>query len=545
MRVLAIDLDNVFRRNWEASQGKELQQAHLRTLRFVEEIRDGWDRVVIACDGGPSFRKLKCPEYKANRIDPGEPYREQRRRTIDRLRADGCNIVVGPEVEPGGWAEADDVLAWIAEEHEQRSGGKCHLRIVSGDGDLEGLASDASCIDILKPGSPDVWNEKAITARRGVPPAKVYDVKALAGDASDNYKGFPSCGPKWAAWLVNTFGGALEVFGKDAAGKPNLDHTSIKAALRATLVAGGIDLAARGLFLARPRTDLGLDFEALVVEPAQRTAIPETRTYFEPEPAPESEPPPPVDPVRHRAETGAVVSEFRPPTPRVVGTLDVSDVARIANPEPAPVATTPEPRESSVGMVVREARAIERPRLDPMALQPHGLSELQNLADCLYNSRMYPQFPNTESIMAAVIEARERGIPAGTALRNAYVVKGRLAWSASYIAGLVLASGKARVFKIVKSTPTEAVLRYARTDDDDPPADFIFGIDEARQAGWMKSGERGDGKWLTNPRTMLRWAAMREAARAFFPDCVSGVLGPDELRNGHVEDAEFEASADV
>ena len=52
--------------------------------------------------------------------------------------------------------------------------------------------------------------------------------------------------------------------------------------------------------------------------------------------------------------------------------------------------------------------------------------------------------------------------------------------------------------------------------------------------------EVGDGKWVTNPRTMLRWAAMREGARAFAQDIVNNMYTPDEL-GGKIRPAEFEA----
>ncbi len=40
----------------------------------------------------------------------------------------------------------------------------------------------------------------------GVPPAKVVDVQALAGDATDNVPGVPGIGVKTAAQLINEYG---------------------------------------------------------------------------------------------------------------------------------------------------------------------------------------------------------------------------------------------------------------------------------------------------------------------------------------------------
>ena len=45
----------------------------------------------------------------------------------------------------------------------------------------------------------------------GVVPARVVDVKALSGDSSDNYKGCPGIGDKWARQIVAAHGTVPEV----------------------------------------------------------------------------------------------------------------------------------------------------------------------------------------------------------------------------------------------------------------------------------------------------------------------------------------------
>ena len=85
MKILAIDFDSLFRRNWEAEAGQDGGNAYRRTVEEIQRRRDGWDRVVLAADSGPSFRKAKATDYKEGRTNPGAAYFDQRRRTA------GCN----------------------------------------------------------------------------------------------------------------------------------------------------------------------------------------------------------------------------------------------------------------------------------------------------------------------------------------------------------------------------------------------------------------------------------------------------------------------
>jgi len=177
--------------------------------------------------------------------------------------------------------------------------------------------------------------------------------------------------------------------------------------------------------------------------------------------------------------------------------------------------------------------------LDPYALQPRGWEDLNAFAITVVDSRLYgSKFgTNVSAVMIAVGEARERGIAAGVALRSAYVVHDQLAWSTAYIVGLVKKSGLCEYIEIVETTAERAVVEYKKPRR--PAKKFDFTIQEARDAGWVKA----KSKWETNPRTMLRWAAFRECCRFEWPEVVSGVYSPDDIRDGAITDAEFEQTA--
>src|SRR6202030_2868157 len=76
--------------------------------------------------------------------------------------------------------------------------------IVSSDKDLMQLVTDkVTMYDTMKDrriGIPEVIE------KFGVPPSKVVEVQALAGDSTDNVPGVRGIGVKTAAELINTFG---------------------------------------------------------------------------------------------------------------------------------------------------------------------------------------------------------------------------------------------------------------------------------------------------------------------------------------------------
>lgn len=513
VKILAVDLGHVFRRQWEAKSEEDLGAPLKSTLAIVARLREGFDRVAVCCDGGPSWRRSILPEYKGNRIPAGAPYYEALRRCEERLAADGCHVFKGPVLvsEPGSeelCAEADDVIASLASwAYDLPEGTIESVRIVSGDKDLLALVNDGS-VDVQRfdlPGEP-VWTSADVMTKHSVPPDRVTQWLALGGDLSDNFKAFPGweerdpkdpngvirkpgIAGKTAANLLAKFGNIEGIF-TALESRDEKDEPIIKGHVAEVLARGGRAAAELGMRLATLRADLPIDFAPLLAEkPVAPIATPEKR--FTPEPPDE-----------------------------VIG-------------EPVPPAPTPPPQ--SVAMA-----RVETSALAPYALEPRSLGELETLALIAFNSRAY-NLANMEQAMMCMLEARERGIPVGTALRGAYNVKGKLAWSASYLAGLVLSSCKADYFEIVETTPTQATVAYKRVGR--PGGTFTFTLEEARIAGWIKSGERGDSKWVTNPRTMLRWAAIRECARALFPDVVSGMYTPDELREGHVTDAEWEQAS--
>jgi DNA polymerase-1 len=77
--------------------------------------------------------------------------------------------------------------------------------IVSSDKDLMQLVVDGK-IELLDPVKSKPIRSAEVMEKFGVPPSKVIDVQALAGDSTDNVPGVPGIGVKTAAELINTYG---------------------------------------------------------------------------------------------------------------------------------------------------------------------------------------------------------------------------------------------------------------------------------------------------------------------------------------------------
>lgn len=142
-----------------------------------------------------TFRNKIYPEYKAHRPPAPEDLIPQFALIREAVRAFDL-----PCLEQGGF-EADDLIATYARQASDRG---AHTTIVSSDKDLMQLVNDRiTMYDTMKDrriGIPEVIE------KFGVPPEKVVEVQALAGDSTDNVPGVPGIGIKTAAQLIVEYG---------------------------------------------------------------------------------------------------------------------------------------------------------------------------------------------------------------------------------------------------------------------------------------------------------------------------------------------------
>ena len=150
---------------------------------------------VIFDAGRETFRNKIYEQYKAQRPPPPEELVPQFPLIRDAVRAFNVSCI-----EQDGF-EADDLIATYARE------------AVEAGGDVTIVSSDKDLMQLIRPGivmldgmkSKRIGRDEVIE-KFGVPPEKVVEVQALAGDSIDNVPGVPGIGIKTAAELINAYG---------------------------------------------------------------------------------------------------------------------------------------------------------------------------------------------------------------------------------------------------------------------------------------------------------------------------------------------------
>jgi DNA polymerase-1 len=142
-----------------------------------------------------TFRNTLYPDYKAHRPPAPDDLIPQFPLIREAVRAFDL-----PCLEQGGF-EADDLIATYAREAGERG---ATTTIVSSDKDLMQLVTDkVTMFDTMKDRRIGIAE---VIEKFGVPPEKVVEVQALAGDSTDNVPGVPGIGIKTAAQLIVEYG---------------------------------------------------------------------------------------------------------------------------------------------------------------------------------------------------------------------------------------------------------------------------------------------------------------------------------------------------
>jgi DNA polymerase-1 len=153
----------------------------------------------------PTFRHEMFEEYKAQRPATPEELKSQIKKVHQLVEA--FHI---PVFEIDGF-EADDVLGTLSQQADEQG---VETIIVTGDNDMlqvvlprvKTLAPRRTFTDTI------LYDEEAVEQKYGIKPQQLADLKALAGDVSDNIPGLPGIGEKTATKLLQQHGSLQGIY---------------------------------------------------------------------------------------------------------------------------------------------------------------------------------------------------------------------------------------------------------------------------------------------------------------------------------------------
>lgn len=213
---------------------------------LLQETKVNPDLIAVTFDvARVTFRCDLYPEYKANRESMPADMHDQLDDIIEGLKA--FNI---PIYTKAGF-EADDVIGTIAERAKSQD---IKVMILTGDRDSFQLVDDENDVAVIMPSKGEIvtYNREKVFERMGVYPEQVVDLKALAGDTSDNIPGIRGIGDKTAAKLLSQYQTLEGIY-------EHVDEVSGKA-LKQKLIDGKAD-AELSKQLATIKCDVDVDFD--------------------------------------------------------------------------------------------------------------------------------------------------------------------------------------------------------------------------------------------------------------------------------------------
>lgn len=154
--------------------------------------------ILVAFDKGKTFRHDKYDSYKAGRIEMPDELKLQFPKAKEVLDAFGIKHF---EIDN---YEADDIIGTLAKIVDEDD--EFIATIVSSDKDLLQLISDEVVVKLLKQSGHIMMNRDEFMKTYQVEPARMVDLKALMGDASDHIPGVKGIGEKTAINLLAKYG---------------------------------------------------------------------------------------------------------------------------------------------------------------------------------------------------------------------------------------------------------------------------------------------------------------------------------------------------
>ncbi|MBR6776289.1 MAG: DNA polymerase I [Clostridia bacterium] len=187
-----------------------------------------------------TFRHKAVDSYKATRKGMPEDLAQQMPYAYRAAAGLGLKITTCEGFE------ADDVLGTLSTT-AKKEGVECV--IVTGDRDSLQLVGGGTVVYLASTNETQIMDTEAVTAKYGIPPEKLIDLKALMGDSSDNIKGVPGIGEKGAVKLLKEYGTLDGIY----------EHAAEISGSTGKKIIDGKDSAYESKFLATIRLDAPID----------------------------------------------------------------------------------------------------------------------------------------------------------------------------------------------------------------------------------------------------------------------------------------------
>ena len=153
----------------------------------------------------PTFRNKIFKDYQSQRPKISDDFITQIPLVKEALNKSGIT-----HLEKDGF-EADDIIGTIANKFKTKG---IRVLILSGDRDIQQLVDKNVFVITPKMGLSElkVYDINEVVKKFGLTPDKIPDLKALMGDASDNYSGAKGIGPKTAAKLLQQYNSVKGIY---------------------------------------------------------------------------------------------------------------------------------------------------------------------------------------------------------------------------------------------------------------------------------------------------------------------------------------------
>lgn len=207
-------------------------------FKFLKDYNP--DYLAIVFDSkGKTFRHEIYPPYKANREEPPDDLKQQIPKIYEVVDA-----LAIPKLQMEGY-EADDLIGTITRDSVNKG---LKVVVITGDKDFSQLVSaSVTLVDTMRNKETGLED---VREKFNVPPEKVTDVFALAGDSIDNIPGVKGIGEKTAKELISKYGSLEGLF-------DNLDKLSKR---QKELIENNKENALLSKELVTIKTDVPIEF---------------------------------------------------------------------------------------------------------------------------------------------------------------------------------------------------------------------------------------------------------------------------------------------